>query len=140
MAIPDAILSKPGRLDADELTVMRSHVPIGTRILSDGSSDLIRCASRIARSHHERWDGMGYPDGIAGEDIPIEGRIVAVADVFDALCTARPYKPAWPIDEAHDEICRNAGSHFDPKCVAAFERRWPAIRSLYQTDRAEAAA
>lgn len=140
VAIPDAILSKPGRLDADELTVMRSHVPIGTRILSDGSSDLIRCASRIARSHHERWDGRGYPEGIAGEAIPIEGRIVAVADVFDALCTARPYKQAWPIGEARAEICRNAGSHFDPKCVAAFERRWPAIRALYEPARAQAAA
>jgi putative two-component system response regulator len=132
VAIPDAVLNKPGRLDADEIAVMRTHVPIGADILADGSSDLIRVAARIAASHHERWDGKGYPSGTSGIEIPIEGRIAAVADVFDALCSARPYKRAWPIPQARAEIQKNAGSQFDPACVAAFERRWPEISKLYQ--------
>jgi len=132
VAIPDAVLNKPGRLDADEIAVMRTHVPIGADILADGSSDLIKVAARIAASHHERWDGKGYPSGTCGTDIPVEGRIAAVADVFDALCSARPYKQAWPIPQARAEIQKNAGSQFDPACVAAFERRWPEISKLYQ--------
>ena len=133
VAIPDAILMKPGRLSSEEIEIMRTHVPIGERILADGSSELIRTAGRIAMSHHERWDGTGYPNRVAGEAIPIEGRIAAVADVFDALCSSRPYKAAWPIATARREIQSCAGTQFDPACVAAFERRWPDIEALYLT-------
>lgn len=131
VAIPDAILMKPGKLTLDEIVSMRMHVPIGQDILSGASSDLVRMAARIAGSHHERWDGTGYPHRTAGEAIPIEGRIIAVADVFDALCSSRPYKPAWSLGRARDEICQGAGSQFDPACVAAFERRWRDIEPLY---------
>ena len=133
VAIPDAILSKPGPLSPEETIVMRAHVPIGEAILADGASDLVRMAARIASTHHERWDGRGYPNRLAGEDIPIEGRIAAVADVFDALCSPRPYKPAWPIEDARRAIQEGAGSQFDPACVAAFERRWSDIEHLYST-------
>ncbi len=109
---------------------MRKHVTIGARILENGSSDLIRTAELIAQSHHERWDGTGYPDRLSGHDIPIEARIVAIADVFDALCSQRPYKAAWPIDKAKAEILRLRGSHFDPACVDAFEARWPEIAAV----------
>ena len=131
VAIPDAILGKPGRLTADEVMTMRTHVRIGEEILADGATDLVRKARCIAATHHERWDGSGYPRGIAGPAIPIEGRIAAVADVFDALCSSRPYKLAWPLETARAEIQNGAGSQFDPACVAAFERRWPEIEALY---------
>jgi len=130
IGIADAILSKPGRLTAAEVAIMREHVSIGARILERGSSDLIRVAELIAQSHHERWDGSGYPDCLSGDDIPIEARVVAIADVFDALCSARPYKPAWPIEKAHEEIVRGSGTQFDPACVAAFEARWPQIAAV----------
>lgn len=132
IAIADAILSKPGRLTPGEMAQMRDHVTIGARILENGSSDLIRTAELIAQSHHERWDGAGYPDRLSGADIPIEARIVAIADVFDALCSKRPYKSAWPIDKARAEIVANGGSHFDPACVAAFQARWPEIAAIMQ--------
>ena len=130
IGIADAILSKPGKLTPDELTIMRTHVSIGARILEHGSSEVIRTAELIAQSHHERWDGAGYPDKLSGTDIPIEARLVAIADVFDALCSERPYKRAWPIEEAHREIVSLSGTHFDPACVAAFETRWPEILAL----------
>ena len=130
IAIADAILSKPGKLTPDEMAIMRQHVIIGARILENGSSDLIRTAELIALSHHERWDGTGYPDRLSGKDIPIEARIVAIADVFDALCSARPYKQAWPIAKARAEIVGLSGSHFDPACVAAFEAEWPQIEAV----------
>lgn len=127
IAIADAILGKPGRLTPEEMAEMRRHVTIGASILEGGTSDLIHVAGRIALSHHERWDGTGYPDRLAGRDIPLEARIVAIADVFDALCSERPYKKAWPIDAARAEILRLGGSHFDPACVDAFESRWADI-------------
>lgn len=130
IGVRDAVLGKPGRLDAGEMEEMRRHVEFGGRILSEGDSDLIRMAERIALSHHERWDGTGYPGKLVGEAIPLEGRIVAVADVFDALCSDRPYKRAWPIAQARAEIGKLAGSHFDPACVAAFEMAWPSIAEL----------
>jgi len=111
---------------------MRRHVTIGAQILSDGRSDLVCLAAAVAETHHERWDGTGYPSGLAGEAIPIEGRITALADVFDALCTDRPYKRAWSIESARAEINANSGTHFDPKCVAAFERGWPRIAAVMQ--------
>lgn len=130
IAIADAILSKPGKLTPEEMAIMREHVIIGARILEHGSSDLIRTAEIIALSHHERWDGNGYPDRLSGTDIPVEARIVAIADVFDALCSERPYKQAWPIERARREINALAGSHFDPAGVAAFEARWPEIEAV----------
>ncbi len=122
IATPDAILLKRGRLTPDELATMRRHAEAGAQILSGSESCVLRLAEEIARTHHERWDGHGYPDGLSGRDIPLAGRIVAVADVFDALTHARPYKPAWPVHEALSEIRRGAGTHFDPAVVAAFER------------------
>ncbi|HTJ59089.1 MAG TPA: HD domain-containing phosphohydrolase [Devosiaceae bacterium] len=130
IGIPDAILGKPGKLSPEEMATMRRHVTIGARILERGSSELIRSAELIAQSHHERWDGNGYPDRLSGEDIPIEARIVAIADVFDALCSERPYKAAWPIEKAYAEILRGRGTQFDPACVAAFEVCWAAIAAL----------
>ena len=130
IGIADAILSKPGKLTPDELRVMRTHVSIGARILEHGSSEVIRTAELIAQSYHERWDGTGYPDRLSGTDIPIEARVVAIADVFDALCSERPYKRAWPVEEARREILSLSGTHFDPACVAAFEARWPEILAL----------
>lgn len=128
IGVPDAILSKPGRLTETEMAAMREHVTIGERILADGTSDLIRVAANIAATHHERWDGCGYPNRLRGAQIPIEGRIAAVADVFDALCSPRPYKAAWSLEAAYAEISANAGTHFDPACVAAFQLKWPEIR------------
>ncbi|MNY20091.1 Cyclic di-GMP phosphodiesterase response regulator RpfG [compost metagenome] len=132
IGIADAILSKPGKLTPEEMAIMREHVTIGARILERGGSDLIRTAELIAQSHHEKWDGTGYPDRLSGTDIPIEARIVAIADVFDALCSERPYKPAWPIEKAYAEIVRCSGAHFDPQCVAAFRAKWPEICATMQ--------
>lgn len=132
IGIPDAILAKAGRLTEKEIAVMREHVAIGVNILDKGRSDLVRTAATITAGHHEKWDGTGYPAGLAGEDIPVEARIVAVADVFDALCSDRPYKPAWPIEEAYAEILAGSGRHFDPACVAAFQARWPEIVEIMQ--------
>ena len=131
IGVSDSILLKAGPLDAREMEEMRAHAAFGAEILEGSDSDIIRIAAAIAGSHHEKWDGTGYPKKLAGETIPIEGRIVAIADVFDALCSERPYKNAWPVDEAHREILRGSGTHFDPACVAAFDRRWGSIRPLY---------
>lgn len=130
IGIADAILGKPGKLTPEEFAIMREHVTIGARILENGSSDLIRTAELIAQSHHERWDGAGYPDRLSGTDIPIEARVVAIADVFDALCSERPYKKAWPIEKAYAEILASSGTHFDPTCVAAFTQQWPEIEAI----------
>ncbi|MGO7361115.1 HD domain-containing phosphohydrolase [Rhizobium leguminosarum] len=132
IAIPDAILQKPGKLERHEIERMREHVPIGVAILANSSAELSRVATAIIAGHHEKWDGSGYPKGLSGDAIPIEARIVAVADVFEALCSDRPYKQAWPIDQAYEEIIACSGSHFDPACVAAFRRKWPAIRALFE--------
>ncbi|TAV49955.1 HD domain-containing phosphohydrolase [Rhizobium leguminosarum] len=132
IAIPDAILQKPGKLERHEIERMREHVPIGVAILANSSAELSRVATAIIAGHHEKWDGTGYPKGLSGDAIPIEARIVAVADVFEALCSDRPYKQAWPIERAYEEIIACSGSHFDPACVAAFRRRWPAIRALFE--------
>ncbi|MDX1932439.1 MAG: response regulator [Capsulimonadales bacterium] len=120
VAISDQTLLKPGRLTDEEFEVMKSHASIGGVLFEGGRSEMIRMAYRIAASHHERWDGTGYPLGLVGEAIPIEARILAVADVFDALTHARPYKPAWPVAEAVAEIARQSGRQFDPKVVAVF--------------------
>jgi putative two-component system response regulator len=140
IGVPDAILNKPGRLDTDELAKMRAHVEIGGAILSGSSTDLVQIAQEIAACHHEKWDGTGYPRGISGQSIPLPARITAIADVFDALCSDRPYKRAWPIAKAHAEILRGAGTHFDPLCVAAFQRGWPRIVAVMNQNLPEAAA
>jgi putative two-component system response regulator len=132
IAIADAILCKPGRLTPQEMAIMREHVTIGARILENGSSDLVRTAELIAQSHHERWDGTGYPDRLSGADIPLEARIVAIADVFDALCSERPYKQAWPIQKAYAEIIACSGTHFDPACISAFADKWAEILAVMQ--------
>lgn len=133
IGISDSVLHKPGRLTADEITEMRRHVEIGVGILEHGTSELLRIAETITGGHHEKWDGTGYPKGISGENIPIDARIVAVADVFEALCSERPYKKAWPVDDAYRYIVSESGRHFDPRCVEAFNRQWPHIRKLMGT-------
>lgn len=127
IGIPDAVLRKPGKLDADEWAVMRQHVSIGANIIGEHPSGLLRMAQRIALTHHEKWDGSGYPNGLAGEDIPIEGRIVAIADVFDALTSERPYKQAWPVEEAVAFLREQSGQHFDPDLVELFIQQLPAV-------------
>jgi response regulator RpfG family c-di-GMP phosphodiesterase len=120
IGIPDGILLKPARLRSEEFDRIKAHTTIGAEILSGSASAVLRLAERIAISHHERWDGRGYPRGLAGEDIPLAGRIVAVADVFDALTHARPYKEPWPIERAVAEILAQAGRQFDPRVVEVF--------------------
>jgi putative nucleotidyltransferase with HDIG domain len=122
IGVPDAILLKPAKLTPSEWTVMQQHALIGADLLAGSASDVLEEAARIARSHHERWDGTGYPDRLAGDSIPLAARIVAVADVFDALTHDRPYKTAWPIEDAVAEICRQSGHHFDSAVVDAFRR------------------
>lgn len=117
---PDAILLKPGRLTPDEFEIMKLHTTIGEKILAASASRLVRIAAAIAGTHHERWDGGGYPRGLAGEAIPLEGRIVAVADVFDALTSKRPYKPAFAFDHALDILRAGRGTQFDPQPLDAF--------------------
>lgn len=127
IGIPDAILQKPGKLDAAEWAVMQSHAEIGAEIIGADGSELLNMAREVALSHHEKWDGSGYPRGLQGEAIPIAARIVALADVFDALTSERPYKKAWSVDDAIALIRDQSGHHFDPRLVDAFLRCLPAI-------------
>ena len=122
VGVPDSILHKAGPLDAGELERMRLHTTVGAEILSNSRSPIVQMAETIAMTHHERWDGSGYPRGLQGEEIPLVGRICAVGDVFDALISARPYKRAWSIDEALAELERQAGVTLDPDLVAALVR------------------
>jgi HD domain len=121
IAVPDTILLKPGRLAPEEFEVVKTHSVLGARVLADSGSDVLGVAEQIARSHHERWDGDGYPDGLAGEAIPLVARVVGVADVFDVLVHERPYKEAWTVEDAAREIRAGAGTQFDPEVVAAFD-------------------
>jgi PAS domain S-box-containing protein len=121
LGVPDAILLKQGELTPLEFEMMKQHTLDGARMLSESTSDVLRLAEQIALNHHERWDGSGYPRGLRGEEIPLAARIVGVADVFDALTHARPYKPAWRIEDALAEIRRGSGTQFDPAVVGAFE-------------------
>ena len=130
LGIPDAVLRKPGPLTPEEWEVMRQHARIGREIIGDHDSPLLQMAARIALCHHEKWDGSGYPQGLAGEGIPIEARIVAVADVFDALTSVRPYKHAWPVDKAVNLLIEEKGRHFDPTLVDAFVASLPAIEAI----------
>ncbi len=124
VGIPDRILRKPGRLTPEEWEVMQTHAQIGADLLSGGTTDLMRLAEVIALSHHERWDGSGYPRCIAGEEIPQAARIAAVCDVFDALTSPRPYKKAWTPEAAKAEIVKGSGSHFEPKLVDLFVKHF----------------
>jgi putative two-component system response regulator len=127
IGVPDAILQKPGPLTSEERVIMQQHTVIGARILGEHSGGLLRLASTIALSHHERWDGAGYPHRLAGEAIPHAARIVAVTDVFDALTSARPYKAAWTVDDSMAFLQRERGAHFDPELVDAFVRCLPEV-------------
>jgi putative nucleotidyltransferase with HDIG domain len=120
IALPDTILLKAGPLTSDEYDQMKSHVQVGADILAGSSSELLHMAEQIASTHHERWDGTGYLQGLCGDEIPLVGRIVAVADVFDALTHRRPYKEPWPLDRAVAEVLASSGTHFDPDVVTAF--------------------
>ena len=135
IAIPDSILLKPGRLSAAEFEVVKTHAEAGARVLAEGESELLEVAESIARTHHERWDGTGYPDGLAGGDIPLVGRLVHVADVFDVLVHERPYKDAFSVEDAAEEIRGGAGTQFDPEVVEAFAdlgpRVWLAAPGVY---------
>ncbi len=121
VGIPDAVLLKKGKLTEQEFASMQKHTVLGGDILSESKSSLLQLAATIAATHHERWDGQGYPRRLSGDDIPLAGRIVAVADNFDALTTARPYKEAWSIEQSVVHIRERSGTQFDPACVAAFE-------------------
>jgi putative two-component system response regulator len=127
IGIPSTILRKPGKLDADEWVIMKTHTTIGCNILSKSEAPLFKLAASIALNHHERWDGSGYPHGLKGKDIPESARIVAVADVFDALTMKRPYKEAWSVPDALEQIRKDAGTHFDPEIIAHFETVLPEI-------------
>ena len=127
IGIPDHILLKPGKFEPHEWEIMKTHVTIGAEILSGDDSELLTMARVIALSHHEKWDGSGYPHGLAGEDIPLLGRIVALADVFDALTSERPYKKAWTVEASMEYIEANRGKHFDPHLVDLFHTCLPAI-------------
>ena len=130
IGIPDAVLRKPGPLDAAEWDTMRRHPEIGAEIIGDHPSGLLQLAREIALAHHEKWDGSGYPRGLAGEAIPLSARIVAIADVFDALTTRRPYKEPWPVQDALDHIAAQAGKHFDPALVALFAPLLPQLLEI----------
>lgn len=130
LGVPDAILKKPGKLNEDEWVEMRKHPVYGSEILKNSDNELIQMSERVARSHHEKWDGSGYPYGLKGEEIPLEGRIVAIADVFDALTSRRVYKPAMALDETLRIIREGAGKHFDPTLVDAFFRALPRLLNV----------
>jgi putative two-component system response regulator len=131
IGIPDRILQKPGKLDADEWAVMQTHARIGGDIIGEHEDGgMLALARAIAVSHHEKWDGSGYPQGLAGEAIPLAGRIVAVADVFDALTSVRPYKRAWSVTDAVGYLQAQQGSHFDARLVGLFVGELPAIDAI----------
>ena len=130
IGIPDAVLRKPGKLDGEEWEVMKQHAQIGADIIGEHPSGLLRMAREIALNHHEKWDGSGYPRGIGGAEIPVEARIIAIADVFDALTSERPYKKAWSVEEAVQLLREQSGRHFDPELVELFLGQLPAILEI----------
>ncbi len=127
---PDMILLKPGKLTDAEFSIMKQHAVIGFEVLNASSSPLLKVAAEIAFTHHEKFDGSGYPSGLKGNDIPLFGRIVAVADVFDALTSERPYKKAWSIEQATQMIRDASGTHFDPACVNAFFKEFTEVLAI----------
>lgn len=127
---PDQILLKPGALTGDEWNIMKKHTTIGWQILRSHVSPILQAGAIIAHSHHEKYDGSGYPLGLAGEQIPAYGRMVAVADVFDALTSVRPYKTAWPVERARAYLEEGRGSHFEPRCVDSLLQCWPEVEEI----------
>lgn len=132
VGIPDSILLKPGRLTPDEFEIMKSHTTLGYNILAGSTSEMLTAGAEIALCHHEKFDGSGYPKGLLGLQIPLFARIVAVADVFDALTSERPYKAAWSIEQALQFLHDGAGKHFDPDCVSAFVAGWEQVQEVRQ--------
>jgi putative two-component system response regulator len=130
IGIPDRVLLKPGPLDPDEWKIMQGHAQIGADIIGQHEHGVLALARNIALTHHEKWDGSGYPNGLAGDSIPLEGRICAIADVFDALTSVRPYKKAWTEQEALNFLVEQKGRHFDPVLVDLFLTQMPAIRAI----------
>lgn len=136
VGIPDSILLKPGKLTPEEWSIMKTHAELGAHAIAQAEADaekpveFLRIAKEIAHYHHEKWDGSGYPLGLAGNDIPISARLMALADVFDALSCARVYKPAFPLEEARRMIVEGSGSHFDPDVVAAFDREFEHFKRI----------
>ena len=135
IGISPAILKKPAKLSPEERAEMEQHTLFGEKILEGSSSPLIQLAAIIAASHHEKWDGGGYPRGLKGSDIPIAGRIAAVADVFDALTSKRSYKNAWPLEDSRRYLLEQRGRHFDPACVDALLRRWNDVTAISSGER-----
>lgn len=133
VGIADAILLKPGKLDAEELVQMRKHAEYGQAILEGSSSELVKMGALVARTHHEKWDGTGYPHGLKGDAIPLAGRVVAIADVFDALTSRRPYKEPWPLERARTYLLEESGRHFDPQCVLALLDAWDEVVEIHRT-------
>lgn len=131
LGVPDAILLKPGPLNPEERAVMENHTVYGAKIMEGSESEVLEYSRVIAMTHHEKWNGKGYPQKLAGEDIPLTGRIVALADVFDALTSRRPYKRAWTVEEAVAEITKDSGTHFDPKLIECFLNSVEEIKYIY---------
>ncbi|MBR3899750.1 MAG: HD domain-containing protein [Elusimicrobiaceae bacterium] len=131
VALADNILLKPGRLSPEEFEIMKSHTIYGGRILEGAHSKVLQVAHKMSLYHHEKWNGTGYPKGLKGEEIPLEARIITVADVFDALCVSRVYKKAWKTEDAYLHILSESGKAFDPRIVAAFKKIFPSVRKLY---------
>jgi len=133
--LPDSILKKPGKLTSEEIQLMRKHPEVGAEVFKNAKSDIMKACEVIARTHHEHFDGSGYPSGLKGEKIPLYGRIVAIADCFDALTTKRPYKEAFSFDKAVSIIKEEAGTHFDPAVVIAFLRSKEKIKKILKSNK-----
>ena len=137
IGIPDAVLLKPGKLDDKEWDIMRRHPEYGAAIIGDHDSELMTMSQEISLAHHEKWNGTGYPKGLKGKDIPLSGRVIAIADVFDALTSERPYKKAWSVEKAVAIIDEDAGTHFDPELIPIFHEILPEaleIKDKYADD------
>ena len=135
IGIPDHILLKPGKLDAEEWHIMKKHAEYGDHILEGADSEVLKIGREIALTHHEKWDGTGYPKGLSGEEIPVFGRIAAIADVFDALSTKRVYKDAYSIEQSFEILKEGRGQHFDPQLVDAFLRLQDRVIQIWETNK-----